>query len=107
MKFIVAIDGPAAAGKGTIARAVAARFGFAHLDTGMLYRAVGKKAMDLGHGVLDEGVAVLVATELSPADLEADGLAAAPTGFPRPGFAAARGHTASRWVEKTARKRPK
>jgi cytidylate kinase len=41
MKFTVAIDGPAAAGKGTISRAVAARFGFAHLDTGLLYRAVG------------------------------------------------------------------
>jgi cytidylate kinase len=74
MRFVVAIDGPAAAGKGTIAKAVAARFGFAHLDTGMLYRAVGKKAMDPGRGVLDEGVAVLVATELTPADLEAEGL---------------------------------
>jgi len=41
MRITVAIDGPAAAGKGTIARAVAARFGFAHLDTGLLYRAVG------------------------------------------------------------------
>ena len=41
MRFTVAIDGPAAAGKGTIGRALAARFGFAHLDTGLLYRAVG------------------------------------------------------------------
>ena len=39
--FTVAIDGPAAAGKGTLSRAVAQRFGFAHLDTGLLYRAVG------------------------------------------------------------------
>ncbi len=39
--FTVAIDGPAAAGKGTIAKAIAARFGFSHLDTGLLYRAVG------------------------------------------------------------------
>lgn len=46
MAFTVAIDGPAAAGKGTIARAVAARFGFAHLDTGLLYRAVGAKGGD-------------------------------------------------------------
>ena len=46
MIFTVAIDGPAAAGKGTIARAVAARFGFAHLDTGLLYRAVGAKGGD-------------------------------------------------------------
>ena len=74
MRFVVAIDGPAAAGKGTIAKAVAARFGFAHLDTGLLYRAVGKQALDQGHGVLDGGVAALVAGELTPADLEADGL---------------------------------
>ena len=41
MRFTVAIDGPAAAGKGTISRAVADHFGLAHLDTGLLYRAVG------------------------------------------------------------------
>ena len=46
MIFTVAIDGPAAAGKGTIARALANRFGFAHLDTGLLYRAVGAKGGD-------------------------------------------------------------
>jgi cytidylate kinase len=46
MKFCVAIDGPAAAGKGTIGRALAARFGFAHLDTGLLYRAVAVKGGD-------------------------------------------------------------
>ena len=70
MKFTVSIDGPAAAGKGTIARAVAAEFGFAHLDTGLLYRAVGKRALDRGRGVIDEGVAELVAKELSEADLD-------------------------------------
>ncbi len=46
MSFCVAIDGPAAAGKGTISRAVAAQFGLAHLDTGLLYRAVGMKDGD-------------------------------------------------------------
>ncbi|RVV97272.1 (d)CMP kinase [Mesobaculum littorinae] len=46
MSFTVAIDGPAAAGKGTISRAVAARFGFAHLDTGLLYRATGRRVLD-------------------------------------------------------------
>ena len=45
MSFCVAIDGPAAAGKGTVARAVAAHFGFAHLDSGLLYRAVGRRAL--------------------------------------------------------------
>ena len=46
MIFTVAIDGPAAAGKGTISRAVANRFGFRHLDTGLLYRAVGAMGGD-------------------------------------------------------------
>ena len=46
MAFTVAIDGPAAAGKGTISRAVADCFGFAHLDTGLLYRAVGALVAD-------------------------------------------------------------
>lgn len=46
MIFTVAIDGPAAAGKGTIGRSLADRFGFAHLDTGLLYRAVGAKGGD-------------------------------------------------------------
>lgn len=44
--FTVAIDGPAAAGKGTISKGVAARFGLAHLDTGLLYRAVGRRTLD-------------------------------------------------------------
>ena len=51
VRFTVAIDGPAASGKGTIGRAVAARFGFAHLDTGLLYRAVGVQALHDGRGV--------------------------------------------------------
>jgi CMP/dCMP kinase len=46
MPFTIAIDGPAAAGKGTISRALAQAFGFAHLDTGLLYRAVGMKGGD-------------------------------------------------------------
>ena len=62
--FTVAIDGPAAAGKGTIGRAVAARFGFAHLDTGLLYRAVGAKGGD----------PVAAAVGLVPGDLEREGL---------------------------------
>lgn len=59
MRFTVAIDGPAAAGKGTISRATAAAFGFAHLDTGLLYRAVGAKGGD----------PVAAARSLSEADL--------------------------------------
>ena len=67
MIFTVAIDGPAAAGKGTISKAVAAHFGFAHLDTGLLYRAVGAK-------VLAGGDPVTVARALDPVDLEDDSL---------------------------------
>ena len=46
--MIVAVDGPAASGKGTIARAVAAHFGLPHLDTGLLYRAVGLNLLAWG-----------------------------------------------------------
>ena len=67
MPFTVAIDGPAAAGKGTISKAVAAHFGFAHLDTGLLYRAVGAK-------VLAGAVALEAAKTLAAEDLDADGL---------------------------------
>ena len=62
--FTVAIDGPAAAGKGTISRDLAAHFGFAHLDTGLLYRAVGAKGGD----------PVAAARGLEPEDLEREGL---------------------------------
>ncbi|MEM7499669.1 MAG: d(CMP) kinase [Pseudomonadota bacterium] len=72
--FTVAIDGPAGAGKGTIARALCARFGFAHLDTGLLYRAVGKLAMDTGRGVIDEGAAELIARDLRAEHLGIPGL---------------------------------
>jgi cytidylate kinase len=64
MIFTVAIDGPAAAGKGTISRAVADRFGFAHLDTGALYRAVGVKGGD----------PVVAAQTLMPEDLAREDL---------------------------------
>ena len=67
MIFTVAIDGPAAAGKGTISKAVAAHFGFAHLDTGLLYRAVGAK-------VLAGADPLTAAKTLDPTDLENDAL---------------------------------
>jgi cytidylate kinase len=67
MAFTIAIDGPAAAGKGTISRAVAAHFGYAHLDTGLLYRAVGRQMLD--------GVDPLEAAQnLTQADLARDDL---------------------------------
>lgn len=60
--FTVAIDGPAASGKGTISKAIAAHFGFAHLDTGLLYRAVGAKVL-LGMPA-EEAAATLVTDDL-------------------------------------------
>jgi len=70
MSFCVAIDGPAASGKGTISRAIAARFGFAHLDTGLLYRAVGA-ATEKGADAIE------AARSLRPEALEDDALRAA------------------------------
>lgn len=70
MPFTIAIDGPAASGKGTIARALAAEFGFAHLDTGLLYRAVGAKGGD----------PVAAAEGLLPQDLARDDLRSAEAG---------------------------
>ncbi|MBZ8117480.1 cytidylate kinase [Roseovarius sp. LXJ103] len=67
MTFTIAIDGPAAAGKGTVAKRVAAHFGFAHLDTGLLYRATGRR-------MLDGLEPVEAARGLGAADLEADAL---------------------------------
>lgn len=64
MQFTVALDGPAAAGKGTISKALARHFGFAHLDTGLLYRAVGAKGGD----------PVTAARGLTQADLARDDL---------------------------------
>ncbi|SLN19238.1 Cytidylate kinase [Roseovarius litorisediminis] len=67
MAFTIAIDGPAAAGKGTISRAVALHFGFAHLDTGLLYRATGRRT-------LDGTDPVEAALTLRPEDLDAEDL---------------------------------
>ncbi len=67
MRFIVAIDGPAAAGKGTISKGVSAHFGFAHLDTGLLYRAVGRRT-------LEGAEPVAAALALTPEELQQDDL---------------------------------
>lgn len=71
---IIAIDGPAAAGKGTLARRLATQLGFDYLDTGLIYRAVGMKLARAG---LDPAAATLAeqaARDLSPADLAATDL---------------------------------
>lgn len=67
--MIIAIDGPAAAGKGTIAVRLAHHFGLNHLDTGLLYRAIGRIMADKGLDLDDAIAAGDVARALKPADL--------------------------------------
>ena len=64
--MIIAIDGPAASGKGTIARQLASVYGLHHLDTGILYRAVAKALLDAGHSPDDAARATEAAVMLDP-----------------------------------------
>lgn len=57
MGLVIAIDGPAAAGKGTLSRQIAEAYGFQHLDTGLTYRATAKALLDAGLSLDDEAVA--------------------------------------------------
>jgi len=68
--MIIAIDGPAAAGKGTLAKRLAAHFDFAFLDTGRLYRAVGYLVLDAGGDPSNEADALRAAKALDPAKLD-------------------------------------
>lgn len=72
--MIIAIDGPAAAGKGTLARRLALHFGLAHLDTGMLYRGVARRLLDQGADPADPAQAGAAARALDPGDLARDDL---------------------------------
>ncbi|MBI3705042.1 MAG: (d)CMP kinase [Rhizobiales bacterium] len=65
--MIIAIDGPAASGKGTLGKKLAAHYGLRHLDTGLLYRAVAKRVMDAGRRADDVAAAVAAAKTLDPA----------------------------------------
>ena len=67
--MIVAIDGPAGAGKGTLALRLARHYGLAYLDTGLLYRAVGRLMADRGLDLDDEAAAGAVAAALDPAEI--------------------------------------
>lgn len=67
--LIIAVDGPAASGKGTIAQRLAQHYGLPHLDTGLLYRAVGLGVLDRGGDLGDAGLAEQVARALEPEDL--------------------------------------
>jgi CMP/dCMP kinase len=72
--MIIAIDGPAASGKGTIARQIASVYGLHHLDTGLLYRAVAKTMLDAGYSPEDAERATEIATKLDPAKFEENAL---------------------------------
>ena len=64
--MIIAIDGPAGSGKGTLSRKLADVLGYAHLDTGKLYRAVGLSVIDAGEDPKNEGSALRAAQSLDP-----------------------------------------
>ena len=72
--MIIAIDGPAASGKGTIARRLAAHFNLPHLDTGLLYRATARALMEAGERLDDETRAVQAARGLALTDFDEDKL---------------------------------
>ena len=86
---VIAVDGPTASGKGTLARRIAAALDFAHLDTGTLYRAVAAKLLEAGESPDDADAAtraaeVLVAEDLDRADLRQESVSQAASRRPRP-----------------------
>jgi cytidylate kinase len=74
--MIIAIDGPAASGKGTIAKQIAAVYGLHHLDTGLIYRAVAKAVLDRGHSADDIEEAKAAAVSLDPVKFDEQALKA-------------------------------
>jgi cytidylate kinase len=76
--MIIAVDGPTAAGKGTLAKRLAAHYGLALLDTGKLYRAVGLKTLQAGAAPDDAAAAIRAARALTAADLDLPGLRTEP-----------------------------
>ncbi len=67
--MIIAIDGPAASGKGTLGKRLAAHYGYRHLDTGLIYRAVAKTLVDAGHSLNDAARATAAAVALDAGQL--------------------------------------
>jgi cytidylate kinase len=78
--MIIAIDGPAASGKGTLGKRLAAHYGLRHLDTGLIYRAVAKALLDAGHPLDDLTQAVAAARSLDPAGFDEKALKARAVG---------------------------
>jgi len=78
--MIIAIDGPAASGKGTLGKRLAAHYGLRHLDTGLLYRAVAKTVLDAGGRPDDRDAAVVAAQSLDPSRFDEAALKSAEIG---------------------------
>lgn len=72
--IIIAVDGPAASGKGTLSRRAAAHYGLAYLDTGSLYRAVARDTVAAGGDLRDEDAAAAAARKVDPTTLDDPGL---------------------------------
>ena len=73
--MIIAIDGPAASGKGTLGKKLAAHYNLRHLDTGLIYRAVAKALVDRGQRPHDTKAAIAAAKALDPSGFRPDLLA--------------------------------
>ncbi len=78
--MMIAIDGPAASGKGTLANRIAAHFGYHVLDTGLLYRAVARDIERAGFRLIDRWAALAAARNLNPATLDDPALRGVPAG---------------------------
>lgn len=78
--MIIAIDGPAASGKGTLGRRIAAHYGLAYLDTGLLYRAVARDVLAAGFRLEDSHAAAFAARSIDPGSLDDPGLRGQATG---------------------------
>lgn len=80
-QIVIAIDGPAASGKGTLAERLARHFGYPHLESGRLYRAVAAKLLAAGHTKAEPAVATRIAQDLVEEDLNHPNLYAEETGL--------------------------
>ncbi len=78
--IVIAVDGPAASGKGTLARKLATRYGFAYLDTGSLYRAVGHAVTSAGHDPADDEAALAAAQNLDLSQIDESAIRTAEAG---------------------------
>lgn len=80
LNIVIAVDGPAASGKGTLSKRLAAHFNLAYLDTGLIYRAVGRSVLDSGADPGDAEAATAIAEAMQPDALSREGLRTEETG---------------------------